>query len=364
MTPKLISGLRYRYVFIEVVLMKNPPEIISTNLDPSVLPALESFPELDSAVRATVQKRWNNKTKPLGSLGLLEELVLWVASARADVELCHGCFALNVYAGSHGVVEEGVSLFPNDLNALMLGVFNQGGSGINALCDAYAIDLKAYDAGIETPTANIAKEAAMSAQELAQAFNLGWNSVPEKATLFAVGEMGIGNTTIAAALIAAILGERSEMLTGAGTGIDAERKVHKAQVIQRALDLHAESCENPWELLRCLGGRELAAMVGAILRATSLRIPVMLDGVIATAAAAVAFEIQPRAVVFCRAGHRSVEPAHIRILERYGLSPLLDLGMRLGEGTGAAMAMGIVRGALRAYRDMCTFADLGLPEVD
>lgn len=310
--------------------------------------------------RVECQKKWANKTKPLRSLGKLEDIVEWIASACADSELRHDAFHLCVYAGSHGVTAEGVSAFPSEVNAQMVQNFRAGGAGINAICAAYGIRIHIVDTGIDNPTGNIAREEAMDVGGFVSAFNLGWNSVPADATLFAMGEMGIGNTTVATALISALLKEDVMPLTGLGTGIDATAHARKVEAIRRALVLHQASHANPWELMRCMGGRELTAMTAALLRATSLRIPVILDGVIATASAAIAFEIQPKCVPFCMAGHKSVEPAHKRILEVYGLEPLLDMHMRLGEGTGAALAMGVVRGALQAYRMMATFDSAGV----
>lgn len=330
----------------------------------AVLPVLTALPKLDQAAAAKVRHRWNNKTKPAGSLGRLEEWVEWMAAVRGETELKDGGFHLSVFAGSHGVTAEGVSAFPSEVNALMLENFKRGGAAINAFCKAYNIGIQIVDTGIDRPTGNIVNEPAMDEAGLEAAFKLGWESVPHEALLFAVGEMGIGNTTPAAAIIAAILKEDVERLTGCGTGISAQARKHKAAVIAKALERHRDACSgNPWELLRRLGGREIAAMSGAILRATSLRIPVVLDGVIATSAAAIVFELAPELRNFCRAGHCSVEPAHIRILANYGLQPLLHFDMRLGEGTGAAMAMGCARGALSAYHNMASFADFGLPEV-
>lgn len=343
--------------------MNNPSEAFSAALDGNILNAIQNCPDFDESAVAAAEMAWAQKTKPLGSLGKLEELVNWMAGAHGDATLKDDSFQLNVFAGSHGVADEGVSAFPNEVNAQMVANFHAGGAGINALCNAYDIKIEIFDTGVATQTGNIVREEAMSAAACAAAFKLGWESVPEQCGLFAVGEMGIANTTIASAVIAAILGQDPDHLTGLGSGIDPERRALKIGVIRRALELHQEALENPWEIMRCLGGRELAAMAGAILSAASRRIPVMLDGVIATAAAALAFEIQPRAAAFCFAGHCSVEPGHIRILERYQLKPLLDLDMRLGEGTGAAVAMGVVRGALRAYHEMATFESAGVSQL-
>lgn len=343
--------------------MRMPPEALCDHLDASILRSLENFPTMDANARKQAQAHWDLKTKPQGSLGKLEALVLWMASVRGDSQLRSDAFHLGVFAGSHGVAEEGVSAFPPEVNGQMVENFRAGGAGINALCRAYDVSIQIVDTGVEAPTGNIAREPAMDEEGFARAFMLGWEAIPADAMLYAVGEMGIANTTVATALIAAILREQPAALTGVGSGIDAARRAHKTEVIARALELHREAIANPWELMRILGGRELAAMSGAILRATSARIPVMLDGLIATAAAAVAFEIQPAAVAFCQAGHRSAEPAHLGILARYGLEPLLDLQMRLGEGTGAAVAMGVMRCALQAYRDMATFDGAGVSRL-
>ena len=329
-------------------------------LPEAVHKALSNFPETDLEARAKSKANWNNKTKPAGSLGRLEEIVSWLAGVRKDAQLIDNRKYLYVYAGSHGIANQGVSAFPSEVNAQMLANFEAEGAAINAICQEYNINFKAWNTGIENPTGNIATTAAMTKEEMVQGFMLGWSSVPEDATLFALGEMGIGNTSIATALACIVLKQSAFNITGAGTGITEEQKKQKAKFIDQAINLHKNALHDPWERMCCLGGKELAAICGALLRATSLRIPVVLDGLIVTAAASIAFEIQPKCLSFCIAGHCSEEPAHAQLLKHFNLEPILNLNMRLGEGSGSAMAIGVINGALSCYRNMATFESAGV----
>lgn len=340
--------------------MINIPKEFASLLPDDLSSSLENFPAIDPVAQDSCNYEWNNKTKPVESLGKLEDIVRWMAGVRGDKNIKQENWDLHVYAGSHGIAESGVSAFPSEVNQQMLDNFSSGGAAINALCNQYNIAFQAWDTGIDHPTANISKEKAMTHKEMTQAFTMGWDSVPRNSNLFAIGEMGIGNTTIATALSCIVLNKSAIEIVGSGTGISEESKRNKAQLIDQAFELHRNSTTNPWERLQAIGGREIAAITGAILRATSWRIPVILDGLIVTAAASVAFDIQPKCIPFCLASHCSEEPAHIHLLRHYHLEPLLNLNMRLGEGSGAAMAMGVIRGAVSCYNNMATFESAGV----
>ncbi|MCC5835757.1 MAG: nicotinate-nucleotide--dimethylbenzimidazole phosphoribosyltransferase [Opitutales bacterium] len=328
------------------------PKIIQTSVD--------QLSSVDPAVYDDVISAWDSRTKPKGSLGRLETLAAQIAAIQGIRTPRAARRRVQLFAGSHGITREGVSLFPNEVNQLMFENFNSGGAAISVICRSAGIEFEAIDAGIYTPTRSFLQEPAMSESEVEQALLLGWNAVPEDIDLYAVGEMGIGNTSCAAAIAAAILKCDIDKLTGPGVGIDEDTRKHKADVIHRALKHHAEHMHSPLDILRCVGGRELAAMTGALLSAASKGIPVVLDGVIATASAAIALEIVPALSQYLIAGHQSQEPAHQYLLDRYELEPLLQLNMRLGEGTGAALAMDICQRAVDCFNDMATFESIGL----
>ncbi len=328
------------------------PKIIQTSVD-QLIP-------VDPAIYAEVLSAWDSRTKPVGSLGRLEPLAARIAAIQGTRTPRTARRMVQLFAGSHGITQEGVSLFPDEVNQLMFENFNSGGAGISVICRSSGIVFEAIDAGIKNPTRSFLQEPAMSETEVEQALLLGWNAVPEDIDLYAVGEMGIGNTSSATAIAAAILKYEVDSLTGPGVGIDEDTRKHKAEVIRRALKHHSEHMHSPPDILRCVGGKELAAMTGALLSAACKRIPVVLDGVIATASAAIALEAVPLLGQYLIAGHQSQEPAHRYLLDRYELEPLLQLNMRLGEGTGAALAMDICKRAVDCFNDMATFESIGL----
>jgi nicotinate-nucleotide--dimethylbenzimidazole phosphoribosyltransferase len=326
----------------------------------SFLKAIAAIPTADETIRQEILLQWDTRTKPPGSLGRLETIAAWVGAVQGRPTPQVHRMALRLFAGAHGITAEGVSLCPDAINGQMLRNFRNGGAGINAICRSNGIDFAALDAGIDHPTQNFLHAPAMSETETLDALALGWTAVPSHAQLFAVGEMGIGNTTPAAAIIAAITGQAVASITGRGAGLTDELFLKKQQTLTRALENRRLEFTSPLAILASVGGREIAAMTGAILGAAARSIPVVLDGVIAGAAAAIAFELQPRVLAKCIAGHCSAEPAHRAFLSHYGLDPILDLGMRLGEGTGAAVAMGVIRNAVDAYNHMATFEQAGV----
>ena len=242
----------------------------------------------------------------------------------------------------------------------MLANFSAGGAAINQICATYELGFKVFDLALDLPTGDIAAEPAMDEKSCVATMAFGMEAIAGGIDLLGLGEMGIGNTTIAAAIYAALYGGDHSRFVGRGTGLDDAGMVRKAEVVEMALATHAGHLDDPLEVLRRLGGREIAAMAGAILAARLQRVPVVLDGYVVTAAAAVLHALDPSALDHCIAGHVSAEGAHREVLERLGKKPLLDLGMRLGEGTGAALAMGLIKAAAACHRDMATFSTAGV----
>lgn len=299
-------------------------------------------------------------TKPAGSLGRLEELAVffagWQGRAIPRIERARAV----IFAGNHGIAVHGVSAFPADVTRQMVANFAGGGAAINALAKASGLDLRIVALDLDRPTADFTCAPAMTREECLAALSTGAAAVDADLDLLVVGEMGIGNSTAAAALCARSLGGGPEQWVGPGTGVDAGGIARKIAVIDRALAFHSAAPRTAFETLRRAGGREIAAIAGAVLQARKLRIPVLLDGFISCAAVAPLASSQPDVVTHCIAGHCSAEPGHARLLAALGLQPLLHLGMRLGEGSGAAVATNIIRSALAAHREMATFAEAGV----
>jgi nicotinate-nucleotide--dimethylbenzimidazole phosphoribosyltransferase len=242
----------------------------------------------------------------------------------------------------------------------MVDNFAAGGAAINQICLAYDLSLKVYDLALDLPTGDITVEPALDEVACAATMAFGMESTAGGIDLLCIGEMGIGNTTIAAAIFAALFGGSAADWVGPGTGLDDAGIKRKQDAVAKALATHAAHLRDPLEVLRRLGGREIAAMTGAILAARMNRIPVIVDGYVAGAAAAVLFALDPKALDHCLFGHVSAEPGHRKALARMGKTALLDLGMRLGEGTGAALAAGIVKAAVSLHTGMATFAEAGV----
>ncbi|MBU3078689.1 nicotinate-nucleotide--dimethylbenzimidazole phosphoribosyltransferase [Sphingomonas quercus] len=322
--------------------------------------ALDDLPMPDAAAVAAAAARQGQLTKPAGSLGRLEEIALFMAGwqGRAVPAIDRACAA--IFAGNHGVAARGVSAFPPEVTAEMVRNFAHGGAAINALAGAAGLDLKVVSLDLDHPTADFTVAPAMTAEELLSALNSGAAIVAEGMDLLVLGEMGIGNSTAAAALCARSFGGTATDWTGPGTGLDAEGVTRKAAVVAAGLAAHADAAVTPVETLRRLGGREIAAIAGAVVTARLMRVPVLLDGFISCAGVAPLAAARPAITGHCLAGHCSAEPGHGRLLARLGLAPLLRLDMRLGEGSGAAVAAQIVRSALAAHAQMATFAEAGV----
>lgn len=319
--------------------------------------ALRDLPEPDSAAIEAAAARQAELTKPAGSLGRLETIALFLAGWQGNPRPVLDKGRAVIFAGNHGVTQHGVSAFPAAVTVQMVANFEAGGAAINQLARHAGLELRIVALDLDRPTADFTRAPAMREAECLDALARGAAAVDPELDLLVVGEMGIGNSTSAAALCARSFGGGARDWVGPGTGLDAEGQVRKAAVVDRALATHASAPHDAFETLRRLGGREIAAIAGAVLAARQLRVPVMLDGFIACAALAPLFAQQPGIVAHCLAGHCSAEPGHARLLERLGLDPLLRLDMRLGEGSGAAVAVSIVRAALAAHNGMATFAE-------
>ncbi len=319
---------------------------------------LAAAPGPDTDALAGAEGRNQQLTKPPGALGRLEDIAIWYAGWRRTDRPRISQPQILVFAGNHGVTAQGVSAFPAEVTAQMVLNFEAGGAAINQLAKAAGAQLNVHALDLETPTRDFTKEPAMDQTACIAALLTGWNAVNSATDLLVVGEMGIGNTTSAAALACALFGGEAADWAGRGTGVDDAGYTIKTRVIADGVARHGGQAG--LETLACLGGRELAAMAGAIARARVERIPVILDGFICSAAAACLAKDVPSALDHALAGHLSAEGAHARLLQSMGKEPLLSLGMRLGEGSGAALAIQIVKGAIACHSGMATFAEAGV----
>jgi len=322
--------------------------------------ALLDLPQPCAQSLAAVRARDAQLTKPPGALGRLEEIVEHLAAWQGKPEPAIERPLVAVFAGNHGVVARGVSAYPASVTKQMLDNFTNGGAAINQLCKTFGVGLKVFELALEHPTRDFSEEPAMEEAEAAATLAYGMEAIDGGVDLLAPGEMGIGNTTSAAAIYAALYGGPAARWTGRGTGVDDAGLARKNAAIDAALALHGPHLSDPLEILRRLGGREIAGMMGAILAARRTRAPVILDGYVACAAAALLHALDADATAHCLAGHVSAEGAHREVLARLGKRPLLDLDMRLGEGSGAALAIGVVKAALACHRDMATFESAGV----
>ena len=352
--------------------------------DPNLLRDLKRGIEpLSPEWHAAALARLDTLTKPLGSLGRLETIAAqWVAMRReqwAD-PVRKGVY---VFAADHGVTSEGVSAYPSDVTQQMVLNFLNAGAAVNVLARQHGAELTVIDTGVEGDfgeaqglihrkvargTANLRRGAAMTCDQLSQALAAGAEMADRAAArqqnLIAIGEMGIGNTTSASAITCALTGLPAAEVTGRGTGIAPDVFQRKVQVVDEAVQHHfAATAPDPLEVLRCVGGFEIATMCGMMLRAACHRIAIVVDGFICTAAAALAAAIAPDACGYMIAGHRSQEPGHRLLLERLGLLPVLALDMRLGEASGAVLAMPVIESAIALYREMATFGSAGVSEA-
>jgi nicotinate-nucleotide--dimethylbenzimidazole phosphoribosyltransferase len=325
--------------------------------------AFVNLPGPDATAIAGAEMRQAQLTKPAGSLGRLEELAIFFAGWQGREKPSIERGRVVVFAGNHGVTAQGISAYPAGVTVQMVANFEAGGAAINALAGAAGLELRVVALELERPTADFTTAPAMTGGECLAALSAGASTVTPELDLLVVGEMGIGNSTAAAALCARSFGGTAAEWVGPGTGLDAAGVAHKASVVERALVLHGDAPAGPFETLRRLGGREIAAIAGAVLRARQLGIPVVLDGFISCAAVAPLAANVPQITDHCLAGHCSAEPGHARLLRKLGLEPLLRLGMRLGEGSGAALAVNVIRCALAVHAQMATFGEAGVSEA-
>lgn len=321
---------------------------------------LQGAPGIDRAAQGAAEARNGQLTKPPGALGRLEDMAIWYAGWRGDPRPDIAAPQVIVFAGNHGITAQGVSAFPAEVTEQMVLNFRHGGAAINQLSRAAGATLDVHALSLDRPTADFTQGPAMDETEVVAALTAGWNAVNADADLLVVGEMGIGNTTTAAAIAHALFGGAAEDWVGRGTGVDDAGLAIKARVVREGVARNGAT--EGLDVLRCLGGREVAAMAGAIARARSLRIPVILDGFICCAAAATLASEVPGALDHAIAGHVSAEAAHGAVLDRLGKEPVLRLNMRLGEASGAAVAINVLKAAVACHSGMATFAEAGVAD--
>lgn len=342
---------------------------------------LESIEPVDGAIEARARARLDNLTKPRGSLGRLEDIAVRYCLATGTSEPTLGRKMIFTFAGDHGVADEGVSAYPKEVTPQMVRNMLAGGAAVNVLADHVGAELRVVDIGVDDPledapglvrkkvrpgTANIARGPAMSEEEAVRALEVGIALAHEAAeggvTLVGAGDMGIANTTPSSAIFAALLPCDPEGVIGRGTGIDDATLAKKIEVVGRALEANREALGDPLRTLAAVGGLEIAGIGGLILGAASRRVPVVVDGFISSAGALCASRLCDRAKDYLFFSHRSAEAGHRTFFDRFGAEPMLDLGMRLGEGTGAALAMPLVEAAVKIYNEMATFGSAGVSD--
>ena len=315
------------------------------------------LPSGDEAAAARVAAREGTLTKPPGSLGRLEEAVEWLARWQGMSPPRLEVIEFLVFAGNHGVVAQGVSAYPAEVTAQMVANFAAGGAAINQLAHVVGAELRVIALDLDRPTRDFTEAPAMDEAEFLEAAAAGYDALSPDADLVVLGEMGIGNTTAAAAVSAALFGGGGPRFAGRGTGVDEAGLRRKQGAIDQGLKRHAAVLDDPLKLAAALGGRELAAILGACLAARHRRVPVLIDGFVSTAGVAPLKKLRSDALDHTLAGHMSAESGHRFLLQELELSPLLDLGMRLGEGSGAAIAVLVLRAALACHTGMATFAE-------
>jgi len=321
---------------------------------------LKILPPADEEAAAVALARQGQLTKPAGSLGRLEDLAVWLATWQGRNPPAVDRPYTAVFAGNHGIARKGVSAYPAEVTAQMVRNFIDGGAAVNQLCSLANADLRVYEMALDEPTGDISEEAAMSEADCARAMAYGMMAVEPGIDVLSLGEMGIGNTTAAAAICHGLFGGEAADWVGPGTGVDAAQLAGKVALVAQAVERHRDALGDPLLVLCRLGGRELAAIAGAVLAARMARTPVVLDGYACTAAAAVLYAIDPNLLDHCVIAHRSAEPGHKRLLTRIGKRPLLDLGMRLGEASGAMVAVLLLKAAVACHNGMATFAEAGV----
>ena len=321
------------------------------------------LPDGDARIADAAAARQQTLTKPPGSLGRLEELAIWLARwQRRELPRLERV-TIAVFAGNHGVAVRGVSAYPPAVTAQMVANFAAGGAAINQIAALASADLQVVPIELDRPTRDFTCAPAMDTDEFLSAVDIGYRTVPPDGDLLAVGEMGIANTTTAAMLCAALLGGGAERWAGRGTGVDDAGLVRKRAAIEAALGYHHSILGDPLAVAAAMGGRELAAIAGAVLAARHHHIPVLLDGFVATAAVVPLTRLASGMLDHCRAGHVSAESGHRALLGELRLDPLLDLNMRLGEASGAGIAILLLRAAVACHAGMATFSEAGVSDA-
>lgn len=320
---------------------------------------LSALPKSDLQAAKAAQSRQAILTKPQGSLGRLEDIAIFMAGWQARPIPSAKAPQVIIFAGNHGICDRGVNPFPQSVTAQMVENFRSGGASINQFAKLAGAKISVVPIALDRPTQDFSRGAAMTADELLECLNIGAETIDSDADILILGEMGIGNSTTAAALSCASFGGDPEDWVGAGTGSDSHGRALKAQVVAEAMALHTEKLSDPLAIMASVGGKELAAIAGAVVAARLRRIPVMLDGFICTSAVAPLGRIEG-VLDHCLVGHQSTEPGHARLLEALGKSGILSLEMRLGEGSGAAVALLIVQAALAMHEGMASFAEAGI----
>ncbi len=339
------------------------------------------IPPLDANLLIQARAHLDNLTKPVGSLGRLEDIAAQLFAIRQGDLSRPLSRSVYVFAADHGITAEGVSAYPAEVTRQMVLNFLSGGAAINVLARLNHAEVNVVDIGVDADlsehagllqhkvrrgTRNMLREPAMSYEDVTTALSAGMElakiALAKGNNLIAIGEMGIGNTTAASAITAALTGKPAASVTGKGTGLDEAAHAHKCSVVEVVVERHRleNNSDNALEILRCVGGLEIAAMAGMVLGAARHKIAVVADGFISTAAAAIACTLVPNARAYLFAGHQSEEPGHRILLEHLGIQPILNLNMRLGEGTGAVLAMPVIEAAVNLYREMATFASAGI----
>ena len=321
---------------------------------------INELPGPDYESQSAAAERESKLTKPKGALGKLEQIVAWLATWQGEYppKINHPRTA--VFAANHGVANLGVSAFPSSVTEQMVQNFISGGAAVNQLCKVFDSDLRIYELALDQPTNDFTKGPAMSEAECAHAMAYGMMAVEPGLDILCLGEMGIGNTTSASALSLALFGGNAKDWVGSGTGISSDSLDKKIKIVQQAYELHGNMKGDPLAIFAALGGLELAAIAGAILAARLAKVPVVLDGFACTVAAAILYAIKPYTIDHCLVSHCSVEPGHKKLLGKINKESLLDLGMRLGEGSGATLALGIIRAAIACHLGMATFEGAGV----
>ncbi|HEY9214725.1 MAG TPA: nicotinate-nucleotide--dimethylbenzimidazole phosphoribosyltransferase [Ancylobacter sp.] len=324
---------------------------------------ITEMPGPDEAARLAAMERQGQLVKPPGALGRLEEIAIRIAGWQGKAIPRIDRPTVAVFAATHGVASRGVSPYPPEVTKQMVATFTAGKAAVNQICGVFGAGLRVFDLALDLPTPDIVENDALTEAECAATMAFGMEALAGEPDLLCLGEMGIGNTTVAAAILYGLYGGTAEQWVGPGTGSTGEVLVRKIEAVRAAVERAQGHLDDPLEVLRKLGGREVAAMAGAILAARMQRVPVVLDGYVVSAAAAVLHKLDPSALDHCFAGHCSAEPGHRAVLERLGLRPLLDLDMRLGEGSGAALAIGVIKAALACHSGMATFAEAGVADA-